>query len=458
MRKHASRWLLGVICAIIIVVFVFTFGFNKGGPEKTIAQVGPYKISAAEYYKAYNRMEDFYRRLYGDKFDEEMRNQLKLKEMVMNQLVDRYLLLTEAEDMGVRVSRKEFAEYLSGIEAFKRKGVFDRDVYSEFLRRNNLDPKTFEDGERQAMVLDKLMTIIQDNNGVQTDEPAAYEAYLRERGQIRLSVGVFDPADYRDKVTVDEKELAALYEREKEMHRSENMYHVRYMVIDGKSGVKDDQAYMDLLKSKDMPAYGKSKGIEVVDLGTAKESDITSRFAGLKVLDWLKGLGKGEVSLPVRSGDRSYIFQMVDRTDGKPLDRAEAMKAIRARITDEKAKVIARIKAEDAIKEKGRKFSRETGYLAKNSPTVPGIGQLPRESDGVLALTKGQTYEKPVEIGGRYYVFAYLDEKQPDKDQWEKEKEAYKRFFAATARNASLAAFKEDLKRSIKVRVDWNEI
>jgi len=70
MRKHASRWVLGIICAVIAVVFVFTFGFKQGGLEKTVAQVGPYRISAAEYYQTHSKMEKFYRNLYGDKFDE----------------------------------------------------------------------------------------------------------------------------------------------------------------------------------------------------------------------------------------------------------------------------------------------------------------------------------------------------------------------------------------------------
>ena len=50
------------------------------------------------------------------------------------------------------------------------------------------------------------------------------------------------------------------------------MYHLKYMLIDEKSGVKDDQAYMELLKSKDMSAYGKSKGVEVVDLGMKRRA------------------------------------------------------------------------------------------------------------------------------------------------------------------------------------------
>ncbi len=456
MRKHASRWLLGVICAVIAVVFVFTFGFKQGGPDKAVAQVGPYRVSAAEYYQTHTKMEKYFRDLYGSKFDEETGNQQKLKEMVMGRLVDKYLFLKKADDMGVKVSGKEFDEFLSGIGAFRRNGAFDRQAYEEFLKRNNMEPKTFEDEQKQAMLIEKTMRIILDN-GIQVDDKAAHEAYLKERGQVKLSVAIFDPADYRDRVSIDGKDLESLYEKEKGGLRSENMYRLKYMVIDEKSGVRDDQAYMDLLKSRDMSAYGKSKGLEVVEPGMTKESELIARFVRLKPQEWLRGLGKGEISLPVRDGGKSYIFQMVDREDGKPLDKSEALKAIKARVTGEKARVMARLTAEDAIKG-GAKFVKETEFLPKTSPFIPGIGQIPREGAGIFALPKGKTYGKPVEVGGKYYVFACADEKQPDKDQWEKEKEAYKRVFESMARDAYLASFKEDLKKSIKIRVYWNEI
>ena len=51
-----------------------------------------------------------------------------------------------------------------------------------------------------------------------------------------------------------------------------------------------------------------------------------------------------------------------------------------------------------------------------------------------------------------------VDEKQPDDAQWEKEKETFRRAFEGMARDAYLAAFKEELKRTVKVRVYWNEI
>jgi peptidyl-prolyl cis-trans isomerase D len=457
MRKHA-RWALWAVLAVIIVVFIFTFGFNRGGSEKTVARVGPYKISAAEYYEAYRRTEDYYRMIYKDKFDEAAKDQLKLKETVMNQLVDKYLFLKEASDMGVKVSDREFNAHLSSIEAFRRNGSFSKQAYEEFLRGNNLNPKTFEQGERQAMVIEKVMRIIKDNGVEGVDEKAAFAQYVKEKGQVKLSVAIFDPADFRDKVSVDEKELEGLYEKERGALRSENRYHLRYILIDGKSAVRDDEAYMELLKSKDMAAFARSKGLELVDLGMLNESELAARFARLKVQDWLRDLGKGEISLPQRDGDRSFIFQTVDREGGKPLDRPEALKQIRARIIGEKAKVAARVKAIDAIAQKGGKAAKDTGFLPRKSVIIPGIGQIPREDVGIFALSAGQTYEKPVEIGGKYYVFSYLDEKLPDKGQWEKDKDAYKRVYAALEGDAYFMALKDDLKKSVKIRIDWNEI
>jgi hypothetical protein len=455
MRRHASRWVLGGLLAIIIVTFVFGFGFSRNSGDKSVAQVGHYKVSAVEYWEAYKKTENYYRMLYRDKFDEATRNELKLKETVMDQLVDKYLLLTKAQDMGLSVSEREIAESLSAVDFFKRNGKFSRQAYLNFLRQNNLNPNQFEQDQRQSMIINKMISIIQDNGG-QVDDKAAYESFVKEKGQVKLSIAVFDPEDYKGKVTVDEKEVAAIYEREKGTYRSENTWHLKYLVIDEKSEIRDDQAYMELLKTKDMTEFGKSKSIQVVDTGTVKESDLLQKFSKLNIREALKGMGKGDISLPIRDGGVSYLFQIVDREDGKPFEKSEALKVIAARVAGEKARMMARVKAEDGVKDRGIKFAKETEFISRKSASIPGLGEIPKDSADVLGLTKGQTYQKPVEINGRYYVFAFVDEKQPDQSEWEKGKEAYKRFFAATTRSTYLTALKEDMKKTVKVKINWD--
>lgn len=457
MRKHASRWVLGLLCGIITIAFVFTFGFNQGGTEQTVAEVGPYKISAVEYHDLYNKTVEQYRAMYRDKFDDEMKNELKLKDRVIDALVDRYLLLKQADDMGIRVTDKEYAEYLTSMGVFNRNGKFDRDMFLEFLRRSNMDPKSFEQQQKREMTIAKLMAVIGDHS-TQVDENAAYQSYLKERGQIKLSVAVFDPAELRDKVSVEEKDLNELYEKEKAAHKSENTYHLKYMLIGEGSDVKDDQAYMDLLKSRDMSGYSRSKGIEVVDLGTMKESELNAKFGRLKIQERLKGMGKGDVTLPIRDGGKSYIFQIVDRAEGKPFEKGDVLKIIKTRVIGEKAKTMARLRAEDAIKAKSVKFGKETPFMDRNARIIQGIGQVPKENGELFKLAKGQTYDKPVEINGKYYVFAAADEKQPGKEQWEKEKNAYTQFFFAMSQQATYNKLRDDLKKKTKVKIDRSAI
>jgi hypothetical protein len=283
------------------------------------------------------------------------------------------------------------------------------------------------------------------------------DSYLKERGQVKLGYAVFDPAAYRDQVRVQEKEIEEAYEKEKAIHRSETLYHLKYMVIDEKGPVKDDQAYMDLLKTKDLTAYAKSKGLEVVDLGSMKEGDILARLSRLKANTWLKGMNQGDISLPVRDNAKSYIFQVVEKVDGKPLAREEALQIVRARIVDERAKMLARAKAEEAVKDKSTKYTKETGMISRQSLEIAGLGPIPKENPDLLQLSpERKAYEKPVEFGGRYYVFSLIEEKQPDQAQWDKEKDAYRQTYAAKKRAEFLDAFREDMKKQVKVKIEWD--
>jgi peptidyl-prolyl cis-trans isomerase D len=456
MRKHATGYLIKGMFSLIIIVFIFWGVGSFRGGDKTLAEVGPYKVSALEYQQNYQKLLNFYKMIYREQLDEKMMAQLKLKESAMNQLVDKYLILLKADEMGVRVSDRELTEYIASMDTFKRDGRFNKDLYMEILKRSGVDPKAFEENEKQSLLVSKMLAILQDN-GVIFNERDVRDSYMKERGQVKLGYAVFDPAAYKDQVRVPEKEIEEAYEKEKAIHRSETLYHLTYMVIEDKGPVKDDQAYMELLKTKDLTAYAKSKSLEVVDLGSMRESDILSRLSRLKANTWLKGMNQGDISLPVRDNAKSYIFQVVEKVDGKPLAREEALQVVRARIVNERAKMMARAKAEEAVKDKSTKFTKETGMISRQSPEIPGLGPIPKENVGLLQLSPEQkVYEKPVEFGGRYYVFSLIEEKQPDQAQWDKEKDAYRQTYAAKKRAEFLDAFREDMKKQVKVKIEWD--
>ncbi|MCX5807783.1 MAG: SurA N-terminal domain-containing protein, partial [Proteobacteria bacterium] len=119
MRKYATGYLVKALFGIIIVVFMFWGVGSFRGGEKVVAEIGTHKVSIIEYQESYNRLLNFYRMLYKDRLDETVLNQLKIKEKAMDELVDKYVLLLKAKEVGLNVSDREFSEYIANIDAFK---------------------------------------------------------------------------------------------------------------------------------------------------------------------------------------------------------------------------------------------------------------------------------------------------------------------------------------------------
>jgi len=159
MRKHAKYFY--VLFVIIIITFVFwgVGTVDKTGSVEVIAEVGQYKITVEEYWKAYDRALRFYKEVYKDAFDEKM--QKDLKEKVLDSLMDEKVLLIASKDAGISVSDGELQDSIAGEPAFLKNGVFDRDVYINRLRLNRITPEVFENMRRQELTLEKMRRLVE---------------------------------------------------------------------------------------------------------------------------------------------------------------------------------------------------------------------------------------------------------------------------------------------------------
>lgn len=458
MRKYATGYLIKALFGIIIIVFIFwgVGSFKEG--DRVVAKVGPYTVTAMEYHETYERLMNFYRTLYKDRLDDDVMKELKIKEKTMDELVDKYAMLIEAKRLGLRVTHQEFSEYINGIKAFHRDGKFDPKVYVEMLKRNKMDPNKFEESEKGRMLMAKLLVFINDNS-VFMDETHAWESYTKERGKVNLSYGRYDPAAFKDMVTVTDREAEEAYEKEKDSLRGEDQYQFKYITIDEKSAIKDDDVYMELLKVKDISVYGKQNGFEVTDTGMMKESEFIKRFKSVRAGEWLKGLRKGDVSLPAREGSMSYIFQVVEIEPGKSAEKGVALNGIRERIARNKAESFAKARAEEDIIKKKMSFKGETGMIPRSSAAIPGIGPLPQGFNDVLSLSKDRpVYDKPVVISNIYYVFSFKDERLPDREDWEKEKQSYMNYLSSKKKEENFKLLMDEIKKREKIKIFWNEV
>ncbi len=159
MRKHAKYFY--VLFFLIIATFIF---WGVGSVDKStgvpVATVGKERISAEEYWRAYDRTVGVMRDTYKEKFDAEMEKKLKLKERVLNQLIEERVLYQAAETAGIRVSDMELEDAITHEPAFQRDGAFQREIYIRTLELSRLTPQIYEADKRRELILEKMVRLI----------------------------------------------------------------------------------------------------------------------------------------------------------------------------------------------------------------------------------------------------------------------------------------------------------
>jgi len=159
MSKHVKWFLLPF--AMIIVSFVFWgIGTNDGNVVRTVAEVGPYSIDAPTYWRAYDRLKDFYRGIFQEQFNEEMIQSLDLKNRALEQLLEHRILLVAAKEHDIRVTDRELQEAIINDENFRREGRFDRTVYLRTLELNRISPAQYEAERREQIAADRMRKLI----------------------------------------------------------------------------------------------------------------------------------------------------------------------------------------------------------------------------------------------------------------------------------------------------------
>jgi peptidyl-prolyl cis-trans isomerase D len=159
MRKHAKFFYF--LFFIVILSFIF---WGVGTLDKptavSVAEIGKEKITVEEYWRAYENVRQQLRDIYKEKFNEEMEKSLKLKETVLNSLIDERVLLISAAELGVKVTDKELQDAIVNDPRFMRDGIFRKDVYFRTLDLNRLTPEMFENSMRQQLTLLKMRRLI----------------------------------------------------------------------------------------------------------------------------------------------------------------------------------------------------------------------------------------------------------------------------------------------------------
>ena len=159
-RANAQSWGVKLAFGIIILVFVFWGIGSYTGPKGYVATVNDMHITEIEFQKAYGSMEQNLRASYPDLTPELLKG-LQLEQQVLQQLVMKKLLESEAGRIGLEISPYELRLAVQEMPYFLDKdGRFDKDEYLRVLKASGLTPAQFEAGLREDLLPEKLQKLL----------------------------------------------------------------------------------------------------------------------------------------------------------------------------------------------------------------------------------------------------------------------------------------------------------
>jgi peptidyl-prolyl cis-trans isomerase D len=227
MRKHAGTWMIKIILGAIVIVFVFWgVGSYRSRQTGRVAEVNGTVITLNDYRNTYNNIVEQARQSFGNSLNDELIQALQLRKRALDQLIDRALMLQAAEKLEIQVSDEELAQTIRNIPAFQTAGVFDNQRYLNLLSRTRLSPETFEEQQREALIIDKLQNFIAGN--VKVSELEAQQWYKWDNTKVDLDYVLFEPGQFKNiEPTADE--IQKFFDQHKETYKTDPEIKVRYL-------------------------------------------------------------------------------------------------------------------------------------------------------------------------------------------------------------------------------------
>jgi peptidyl-prolyl cis-trans isomerase D len=473
MRKKAKSWIIIVPVGIIILVFVFFYGFSdvrKKGKETVIASVGNRKISMTEYNNACKNMIQFYRNVYKNELSEDMIKNMGIKQKVLEDLIDRELLLQEAQRLEVRITPDQVKNTIKNTPTFQENGAFSQRLYEKVLSYYGITALDYERDREKELIIKTLEEMIK--GPVKVSEKELRDIYSLQNEKVKIEYICFDPRKIEQKPAVSEEDLLAYYEKNKEDFRVPEMVKVKYISFVPKDFEKrvnitkeeieeyyqtDPEQFFephqvkarhillklekDISQEKEEKVRNKAKDIlEKLKRGESFEKlarefskDTATAEKGGDLGYFKKGqmvkpleetafsLKPGETSSPIKTKYGYHIIRVEDIKQARTKPLEEAQEVIENDLKKEKAQELVRKEARRAFNRlfKSRNLAEyakkndlklsETNYFSygKSLEDMPGKELFSRE-----AFTLSQGELAPAFAIGQKYILLKLEEKK----------------------------------------------
>ncbi|MEM7482961.1 MAG: SurA N-terminal domain-containing protein [Acidobacteriota bacterium] len=232
--KYLS-WVLWIVVAVFIL-FVFvdygSAGRAIGGNANWAARVGNEEVSFDEFRYAHRSLEQRFRQAYGEQFTAELATQLQLPQQALQQVVDRKIMLLEAEALGIHVSDEEVRDAIYEMPWLQDdQGNFvGKEEYRKFLERRRQPADAFEKDIREGLKLDRLTDVLTASLYIPDEQVERSYREQIERAAIRFVQ--LPAASLQDEAKATREELKVYLEENPEDFHLPERRKIAFLLVD----------------------------------------------------------------------------------------------------------------------------------------------------------------------------------------------------------------------------------
>ncbi len=470
MRKHAQSWIIKFMIALIVVVFIFFYGYTFRSDDRIkVAEVNGEPISRVEYERAYMNMLNNLRNEYKSVWSDNLIDAFDLKNRALEALIEQKIVSLEAERLGLMVTPNEVREKILEVPAFLTDGRFDENRYRSLLSYSRTSPEAFEENLSKDLLQQKLiqflMTFLVPSNQEILDN------YRFANEKIKLSFVKFTPDEYKSSVEKDKESINTFFEERKEEYRIPEKIKIGYIKIAPEQfndKVELDENLVMGYYEDNISMYTDEKEVKAshilfkVDPGASSEdqkkieekaasvlerakkgedfaelakefSEDTTKSKGGDVGYFKRGsmvkefedtafsLNKGEISDLVKSIYGYHVIKVDDIREGSVKPYAEVRDQIVNTMKQNSAMDMAKEKAQDLIDQMPYDIELQeyatdhevpyssTDFFSRSEP-IPVIMGNSKLKESLFALQKGDITEL-MELNNEFYIIQVTDKK-----------------------------------------------
>jgi peptidyl-prolyl cis-trans isomerase D len=511
LRSKSRNIVTYVLFGIIIVVFIVSFGPGSQGCQVTgltqgyAVEVDGVVVDTEDYEQHYAQLFRTYQARVGQTFTRELADQLGLRNVAMNQLTDRALVLQDAKRRGLEVTDDELSRVIQSLPGFQTGGRFDKDLYARSVAASYGSAYRFEKALRDDLAYQKMIALLRE--GVQVSEDEVRRAWAEGADQVDLVLVRFPLASARKELKVSDADVKAFLASS--AARVEKFYkdnatrwerkgrisarHVLVRVPEGAPAAQEDAARKKaeaiaerLAKGEDFAKVAKEASDDAAtkdkggDLGFFGPGEMAKPFE-----DAAFALKPGGLSAPVRTRFGWHVLRVDASEPARTVPLAEVRNAIAREILEEDgARKLADRRAREALAQAkaGKKLSdlfpatppgdargkavapklggdplkaEDTGPFSRSGDFVPRVGAAPALAAAAFAASSaGQLLPDVQDTPTGPVVAQVKDRRRPDPSRYAAERDDVATQLRARRQAQVEAAWVKSLREGAKIKVN----